>query len=173
MRWITKHILLFYKLIARIQFILTSTNQHGVHSPFVFDFVTKGLYQKSLKSVPINNFTASLKLPKKEEKILAKIFNYFNIASVTPNPKELENSLGNSYKILYVNDIEHFELIKTFSYSSKNIVIIHKIHTQKSNLLKWKDLCKNTNATVTIDLFYFGLIFFRETQAKEHFKIRV
>ena len=164
---------MFFKLIARIQFILTSTNQHGVHSPFVFDFVTKGLYQKSLKSVLINDFIASLKLPKKEEKILTNIFNYFNIASVTPNSEELENSLDNSYKILYINNIYNFELVKKFSYSSKNIVIIHKIHTQKSNLLKWKDLCKNTNATVTIDLFYFGLIFFRKTQAKEHFKIRV
>ena len=164
---------MFFKLIARIQFILTSTNQHGVHSPFVFDFVTKGLYQKSLKSLLINDFIASLKLPKKEEKILTNIFNYFNIASVTPNSEELENSLDNSYKIIYINNIDNFELVKTFSYSSKNIVIIHKIHTQKSNLLKWKDLCNNTNATVTIDLFYFGLIFFRKTQAKEHFKIRV
>ena len=164
---------MFFKLIARIQFILTSTNQHGVHSPFVFDFVTKCLYKKSLKSVLINDFIASLKLPKKEEKILTNIFNYFNIASVIPNPKELENSLDNSYKIIYINNIDNFELVKTFSYSSKNIVIIHKIHTQKSNLLKWKDLCKNTNATVTIDLFYFGLIFFWKTQAKEHFKIRV
>ena len=165
--------MLIFKLITRIQFLLTSTNQHGVHSPFVFDFVTKGLYQKSLKSLLSNDFTASLKLPKKEEKILANIFNYFNIVSVIPNPKELENSLDNGYKILYINNIKNFEFVKTLPYSSKNIVVIHRIHTQKSNLLKWKDLCKNPNATVTIDLFYFGLIFFRETQAKEHFKIRV
>ena len=31
------------------KFLLTSTNEHGVHSPFVFDFVTKGLYKKDLK----------------------------------------------------------------------------------------------------------------------------
>ncbi len=31
-----------------LQFWLKSTNEHGVHSPFVFDFVTKCLYDKSV-----------------------------------------------------------------------------------------------------------------------------
>lgn len=36
-----------YQILAYIKFLLKSTNQHGVHSPFVFDFVTKCLYNKS------------------------------------------------------------------------------------------------------------------------------
>lgn len=36
-----------YQFIAFIKFLVTSTNQHGVHSPFVFDFVTKCLYDKN------------------------------------------------------------------------------------------------------------------------------
>lgn len=35
-----------YQLIAYIKFLLKSTNQHGVHSPFVYNFVTKCLYDK-------------------------------------------------------------------------------------------------------------------------------
>lgn len=35
-----------YQIIAYIKFLLKSTNQHGVHSPFVYDFVTKCLYDK-------------------------------------------------------------------------------------------------------------------------------
>jgi len=35
-----------YQIIAYIKFLVKSTNQHGVHSPFVFDFVTKCLYNK-------------------------------------------------------------------------------------------------------------------------------
>ena len=36
-----------YQLISYIKFLLKSTNQHGVHSPFVYDFVTKCLYDKT------------------------------------------------------------------------------------------------------------------------------
>lgn len=40
-----------YQMIAYIKFLSNSTNQHGVHSPFIYDFVTKCLYDKSPHSV--------------------------------------------------------------------------------------------------------------------------
>ncbi|WP_411768240.1 O-methyltransferase [Winogradskyella sp. A3E31] len=36
-----------HQLISYIKFLLKSTNQHGVHSPFIFDLVTKCLYDKT------------------------------------------------------------------------------------------------------------------------------
>jgi len=39
-----------YQIIAYIKFLLSSTNQHGVHSPFVYDLVTKCFYNK--KKIP-------------------------------------------------------------------------------------------------------------------------
>ena len=36
-----------YQLLQYLKFLLTSTNQHGVHSPFVFDLVTKCFYDKT------------------------------------------------------------------------------------------------------------------------------
>ena len=33
-----------YQLYAYIKFLIKSTNQHGVHSPFIYNFVTKCLY---------------------------------------------------------------------------------------------------------------------------------
>lgn len=35
-----------YQIIAYIYFLLKSTNEHGVHSPFVYNFITKCLYDK-------------------------------------------------------------------------------------------------------------------------------
>ena len=35
-----------YLVIAYIKFLLSATNQHGVHSPFIYNFVTKCLYDK-------------------------------------------------------------------------------------------------------------------------------
>jgi predicted O-methyltransferase YrrM len=38
---------MFYIIKSYLKFILNSTNQHGVHSPFVFDLVTKCFYDKT------------------------------------------------------------------------------------------------------------------------------
>lgn len=36
-----------YQFLSYFNFLFKSTNQHGVHSPFVYDFVTKCLYDKT------------------------------------------------------------------------------------------------------------------------------
>ncbi|MBV7268530.1 class I SAM-dependent methyltransferase [Winogradskyella sp. WHY3] len=35
-----------YQTLSYIKFLFSSTNQHGVHSPFIYNFVTKCLYDK-------------------------------------------------------------------------------------------------------------------------------
>lgn len=37
----------------------------------------------------------------------------------------------------------------------------------------WSVIKKHPKVTVTVDVFYFGIVFFRKEQAKEHFKIRI
>jgi len=164
---------LIFKLASRIQFLVTSTNQHGVHSPFVFDFVTKGLYQKSKKIAIKNDFLSTQNLSKKEEKILSKICYYFKVEQIFTNYTELENGLDNNYKLLFINIIENFIFDKIMLNSSKSFLVFHGIYKHPKAYQKWKLICKNKQDTVTIDLYYFGLIFFRKEQVKEHFKIRV
>lgn len=57
-----------YQIIQYIKFLLSSTNQHGVHSPFVYDFVTKCLYDKEKYQAYINldNYRNTLKNSKVE-----------------------------------------------------------------------------------------------------------
>lgn len=37
---------MFYQIKSYLKFLFKSTNQHGIHSPFVYDFVTKCLYNR-------------------------------------------------------------------------------------------------------------------------------
>jgi len=38
---------MLYQITQYIKFLLKSTNQHGVHSPFVFDLITNCFYDKT------------------------------------------------------------------------------------------------------------------------------
>ncbi|WP_347174493.1 O-methyltransferase [Polaribacter uvawellassae] len=50
------------KVISYIKFIIKSSNQHGIHSPFVFDLTTKCFYKKknSLKNNTLKSYRNSL-----------------------------------------------------------------------------------------------------------------
>ncbi|ARV10724.1 methyltransferase [Winogradskyella sp. PC-19] len=82
-----------YQIITYIKFLLKSTNQHGVHSPFMYDFVTKCLYDKkkydtyldlkayrngllnSEKSLEITDFGAGSKLLDANKRKVSKMVN--------------------------------------------------------------------------------------------------
>ncbi|WP_298781524.1 hypothetical protein [uncultured Polaribacter sp.] len=161
---------MFFRAISYLKFLVKSTNQHGVHSPFVYDFVTKGLYQKVVKNNILNNYTELKCLSKKEQKVVLKIVNYFNIDEIYFDLKTLSKSLSSDCKILFINNL----ILKPFLKDQNNyFIVINKIHRDKKTYNIWKKLIKNNQATVTIDLFYLGLIFFRKEQQKEHFTIRV
>jgi len=51
---------LFYQFLSYLKFLLKSTSQYDVHSPFVYDFITKCLYKKDKSSNHINAFIKSL-----------------------------------------------------------------------------------------------------------------
>ena len=82
---------MFYILKSYLKFILNSTNQHGVHSPFVFDLVTKCFYDKTKypeysilkeyrksllankKSIEVTDFGAGSKVFKSNTRVISQI----------------------------------------------------------------------------------------------------
>lgn len=57
--------------------------------------------------------------------------------------------------------------------SSHSLVIIDGIHLSSKAELAWKKIKKMNEVRLTIDLFYWGMVFFKKDQAKQHFKIRI
>lgn len=164
---------MFYKTISRLKFLLRATNQHGVHSPFVFDFVTKGLYKKEIKNNSLDKFPELNKLTKKEQKVFSKIEKYFKIEQIYFDFETFSNNLDNNFKILLVRLIDKINTSEFNTLNSKHIIVVHGIHQKKETTESWQEIISNKKATVTIDLYFFGLIFFRKEQVKEHFNIRV
>ena len=164
---------MLFQLFSRIKFLLSSTNQHGVHSPFVFDFVTKGLYKKSIFTNEIDKYLELNSLSKKEKKILSKIITYFNVKEFYFNNKSQISTLNNDFKLLYFRNLTEEEIVDTNLLNENTILIFHHIYKSDKSLKLWNDFLKKQSNIVSIDVYYFSLLFYRPQQAKEHFKIRV
>jgi hypothetical protein len=158
-------------LKSYIKFLWNSTNQHGVHSPFVFDLITKCLYSSVNQQI-----TNSVSFQSKKQKTIHRLLYYFN----EPNPQIVtfqNNSNSSSNKVKYIdvnfcvqNKIE----IETILSNTTNdtCFIFDNIHKNTSNQAYWKSIIQNPIFTATIDTFQLGITFIRKEQKKQHFTIR-
>lgn len=189
-------------LKSYIKFLWNSKNEHGVHSPFVFDLVTKCFYDKT--KFPEYSL---LKNNSKKIRLLFRIIRYFKPKTILEigNPTELDtnifsseiisfedfekNKLSNNDKtfdfrlstfdFIYFNQnesqkatIEYFNLLLP-TITNNAVWIINDIHKSTENENTWDIIKKHPKVKVTIDTFHFGMVFFRAEQEKEHFVIRV
>lgn len=157
---------MFYKFFSYLRFLSKSTNQHGVHSPFVYNFVTKGLYNKQTTNIILKEFKT---LNKKEQKVISKIVSYFKPEKIFFEVDDSNESASCNFIYIKINEVNNSFLKHE---NSKNVFIFYGIHNHKTSFLKWDKIIQHKKATVTIDLFWFGLVFFRKEQEKEHFTIR-
>ncbi|SHI46075.1 hypothetical protein SAMN04487911_102133 [Arenibacter nanhaiticus] len=167
---------MLFRFLAHIRFLLNSTNHHGVHSPFIFKYVTKGLYS-----------TQGFKTTKSLNIVLKTLlfFKIKRVQLITKNGATKDLILRHNKDISFVAASEEFmyweqpsaTLIKHQITDNKHlaptsILFIDNIHNSKESEILWETVKDLEIVTVTIDLFYAGIVFFRKEQAKEHFKIR-
>ncbi|MEJ6791518.1 MAG: class I SAM-dependent methyltransferase [Lacinutrix sp.] len=254
------------QVIAYLKFWLKSKNQHGVHSPFVYNLVTKCFYDNKkyneyskLKlyralllsnnnSIQITELGAGSKTSKSNTRVISKIaknagstkqreklfyrfVNYFQFKNILElgtslgiathaiqlgNPKakittiegcpNISTFTKSTFKQFNLNNIElltgdfsnvvkplksnAYDLIyfdgnhqkqATIHYfktllptvSNDTVFIFDDIYWSKDMTEAWNQIKKHPQVTVTIDLFFCGMVFFRKEQEKEHFTIRI
>lgn len=57
--------------------------------------------------------------------------------------------------------------------NNDSVLIFDDIYWSEGMTKAWEEIKNHPKVTVTVDLFYIGLVYFRTQQAKEHFKLRV
>lgn len=255
-----------HQIKAYIKFLIKSTNQHGVHSPFVYDLVTKCIYDKSkygdyksilsYKKELLNNkskinvtdlgvgshvsnkkerivseIAKNAGTTNKRTKLLYRLVTYFKPnailelgtslgiathamslanpkASITtiegcPTISEFTTANFEIHKLKNINlitgnfngEIQNlkpkiFDLIffdgnhqkeATLNYfesllqtaNNNSVFIFDDIYWSKDMTEAWETIKQHPKVTITIDTFYWGIVFFRKEQLKEHFVIRV
>jgi predicted O-methyltransferase YrrM len=258
---------MIFQLKAYLQFLRTSTNQYGVHSPFVYQLITQCFYDSASKewygqlqqyrasllknrtTIVVEDFGAGSKLLKhrhrnvshiaknagislKRAQLLGRLCNYFSVDNVL----EIGTSLGISTASMYVsnknrtittlegctataevatNNFEKFtfknislllgnfdntlpkalenntyDLVffdgnhqkkPTLNYfeqclqhiHNESIFIFDDIYWSKGMSDAWLQIQKHPKVSVSIDTFYWGIVFFRKEQEKQHFVIRI
>ncbi len=257
---------MIYQIIQYIKFILKSTNQHGVHSPFVYNLITKCFYDKTnyddykkildyKKALLKNKAKISVidlgagsqvlnqnqryisKMAKnagttyKRAKLLYRVSNYFEFKTVLelgtslgiatqaihlgipkaniitiegcPNVSEFSKTNFKDFRLEHINLINDnfnntlktlkpktFDLIffdgnhqkeATLNYfetllettHNHSVFIFDDIYWSKDMTEAWEAIKQHPKVTVTIDTFFWGFVFFRKEQVKQHFSIRV
>lgn len=160
-------------MFSYLQFLVKSTNQHGVHSPFVYNYITKGLYGTK-KDLQVSNKTNQWLLQSiqyfQPKTIYESNINMLNDIKETPIQRSTElfgadlildhYTLENRARILQtINSMNNSQLLLIASYSSY----------PKSF---FNELRKNPEITLVVDFYYGCLISKRTEQPKQNFFIR-
>ncbi|NLP57912.1 O-methyltransferase [Lutibacter sp. B1] len=258
---------MWFKITSFFRFLKTSTNQHGVHSPFVYNLVTKCFYTKTNKS-KINSFITIKQWLNSNKKIitvtdfgngsktfksnnrkvsdiakiagistkrallLIRVIEYFKPQTIleigtsvglgtsalsigNPNAQIIslegcENTASIAQELFKANNFNTIKLVTgnfnntipltinnkqfdliyfdgnhtkdaTLKYFRQCLSTIHNdsvfifddINWSKEMQLAWKEIKNHPKVTITIDIFFWGFVFFRKEQAKQHFTIRI
>lgn len=165
-------------IVSYLKFLLKSTNQHGVHSPFVYSLVTQCFYKRK-KFKPYGNWN-------KKQRLLYRILQYFQPQTLLevsqksalevfnlrlPIHREATNQ---SYDFVYFDkpSLADFQRLLPTQHND-SVWVINHIYKNPETQHIWHIIKEKPEVTVTINTFYYGLVFFRKEQQKEHFSIRV
>ena len=164
-----------FRPLPYLKFLLKSTNQHGVHSPFVFEYVTRCLYgQKKYskdKSVDvllksIQYFQASNLHVESDKVVQQKIQEAFDEVNFDSLPNDI-------LFFCQLDESTFFGLLKEGKLHNDSMILIDSIHLDSKKEADWNKLIGLPDITVSIDMFYCGAIFIRREQVKQDFTIRI
>ena len=258
------------QLIQYIKFLWSSTNQHGVHSPFVYRLVTRCFYDKTeypaykmisrnrqqllrnRDSITVTDFGAGSRvftsdkrkvaaiaknagIPPKRARLLNRLVRYLKVE----NALELGSSVGLGttalaadnrvevtsiegcprtaavaeqqfrrlglqnidlrtgefrevlqqllseypqplpFSLVFVDGnhqkaatLEYFHTLLPTAHND-SVFIFDDIHWSRGMEEAWEEIKKHPAVSVSIDTFFWGLVFFRKEQVKQDFVIRV
>ena len=184
---------LITKCILYLQFIIKSTNHHGVHSPYVYNLITQCIYKKN-NTFSIKQQQSNKQITLKKAALLDRLIRYTASKSVgvSKNKHDAIFHLFNSYKNILIDCISSTKAIKMYDFVYFNLesdsylmitdaffkchndsmMVIDQIHTSYQNKDTWNSLRQNPKVQVSINMFHLGILLFRKEQEKEEFYIR-
>lgn len=103
-----------------------------------------------------------------------------NIELLTGDFKSLTRTLNNNkYDLIFFDGnhqkeatLDYFETLLPTAHND-SVFIFDDIYWSKGMTEAWEEIKAHPRVTVSIDSFFWGIVFFRKEQAKEHFTLRL
>jgi hypothetical protein len=179
-----------------IKYKWKAKGRHGIHSPFIFSLVEKGIQSELINS----NFQSQNFKNLHFEQFVFKLLKYFktqnifideqnglnhwetffrkNFSSlkIQLNLEELNKpSKNSSFDLIFISNSNQLleKLLKLMPYSkNETVFLIEGIRSNKYSFEDWRKLCEMKTFHVSIDFFQSGLLIMRSQQEKEHFTLK-
>lgn len=166
---------MYFKYLSHLKFLLKSTNAHGVHSPFVFAYLTQGLYapQKMATDTATDVLLKSIAYFKPKTLHLSSPFSLIQRIKCQYPHLVWE---APCFDMVYTNRLskkEFHSLLSAGKVHNTSVILIAGIHQSPQQQQHWNALIASPKVTVSLDLFHLGLVYIRKEQAKQHFTLRV
>ena len=186
--------------LSYTEFLWKSQNDHGIHSPFMFNFVTECFYAHGPRLSKRKHRAQKIQITYPAAELLYRIVCYLKPAKTLVLGSEAdavtemlryageENKIrlwffsdlaavpgGTDFAVIADNEKEAAmaSLEKIIENSHNNTVcILPNIHQSIRMEDIWEAIKRHHKVTVTVDAYHAGLIFFRREQAEQHFMVR-
>lgn len=172
------------KPFAYFSFWLKSSNEHGIHSPFVFNWIMQGLYVKDpvwdtmpRKAVFVERVLAYFKPQKVAWLSDQPVSNKIAQQSVFFLSVDSMRYSETATQMIYIDSTQKVDavgIIEALRGLGNNAFVLVDKRLRSAEVTDfWQQLVLDPKITVTMDFYYFGLGFVRQEQLKQHFTIRL
>lgn len=162
-------------IFSKVLFWFQAKNRHGVHSPFIYDFMDRAVYAPGAKQgVPGQRLLRAARVHFNPKRIRMAS----NLPANSRHMGNLEADCtlpGPPFDLLVFDKPSHEveEILNDpVQWHNNSVVYLGNLRGSAAAYALWGQISLHPSITVVVESYCEGLLFFRKEQAKQHFKIR-